>query len=104
MLQVVVNGVPAYHSFWLLQVDTEAAKKEQGAALSSVAKALDNSLRAGLKRPMAPAAKPAAKKPRYSSDSESDLSDNEDSESEGGIKPVAVPATRKVVAAPAVTA
>ena len=87
----------------LLQVDIEAAKKEQGAALSSVAKALDNSLRAGLKRPMVPAAKPAAKKPRYSSDSESSMSDNEDSDSEGGIKPVAVPATRKVVAAPAVT-
>lgn len=70
-----------------LQTNLEAIRKDQNVVLSSVAKALESSRKAALKRPAVPGPKPAHKKTRYSSDSEGSESGADESDEEAQERP-----------------
>lgn len=62
-------------------------RKEQSAALSSLHKALESSVKAGVKRTANVPPRPAAKKPRYQSESNDDENSNSGSDSDAGEPP-----------------
>ena len=97
--QVASRGVRPLQPIVSVQVDTDAIKQQQSAALSSVQKALDSSMKAGVKRAASETAKPPVKKPRYQSESdEADSDADSGSDSEG--EPAAAPSAKKITSEP----